>query len=122
MSVEQEAQLDALVQSYMQHLQQQGAAQGKSPEQMEQAMQHTAFVLLLRLLQQALGAGVELKTDELLTLWPSTAEQLFQSVAAVLEISAHEAQEICTLFQAQGWLQADLRPSKQGLTLAGLST
>lgn len=117
----QDDALDALVQSYMAHMQQQGEAAGKSPEQMAQGLQYASFILLLRLLQNHLGAGVELSGPELLALWPASSAALFATVAALLQIDPAEAQGICTEFQQLGWLQADLRPSPAGLALAGLA-
>lgn len=117
---QQDEALDALVQSYMAHMQQQGEAAGKSPEQMAQGLQYASFILLLRLLQSHLGDGVELSGPELLALWPGSPASLFATVAELLQIEQAEAQGICAEFQQLGWLQADLRPSPAGLAIAGL--
>ncbi|MBF2053571.1 MAG: hypothetical protein IGS03_08930 [Candidatus Sericytochromatia bacterium] len=114
--------LDALVQSYMAHMQQQGEAAGKTPEQMAQGLQYASFILLLRLLQNHLGEGVELSGPELLALWPGSPAALFGTVAELLQVSQAEAKDICAEFQQLGWLQSDLRPSPAGLTVAGLAS
>jgi len=100
--------VEQMARGYIHNMVQRGESAGKSPEQIDHALNKAGLILVVRMLQKTHGEALP------------QGESLLQSLSELMGEDLAQTRELCQSFVAAGWMEADYRLSPSGKKLSGL--